>query len=62
MRRRYVIGICFLLVGALMLLRGYERAPSRAWWLGTGAIFVVAGIRHLLRARRIVHLNSGDDA
>jgi len=51
MRNARVLGICFIIIGALFVADGVSPAPIRWLRVGMGIMFVVAGVLHFRHAR-----------
>lgn len=53
MRNARVLGICFMIIGALFVADGVSPPPIRWLRVGMGIMFAIAGVLHLMRARPV---------
>lgn len=51
MRNTLVLGICFIIIGALFIADGVVPPPIRWLRVGMGIVFVIGGILYFMRAR-----------
>jgi len=55
MNHNRTAGVSFLLVAAVFLWRGVTRDGAQAWFIGVGAMLIVAGLRLVVRRRSLDH-------
>ena len=52
MRNAMIFGVCFIVLGLMMSVNGYQAAPRRWLLVGAGVMFIVSGILRMVLPRR----------